>query len=218
MRRRFQKGSVTERKHGRHRVWIGQWWEAECHRSKVLGRCSQMTRSEAEAILVEILRPINRGLLDNARPVYMFEQFVKEVYVPFCRRNWKPGSTALTSEQIISTHLLPEFGGDLLRAISREQMQQFLDLKALELSRSVVAHLRWFLNAVFKLAVSDGVVDRNPAAELRIPRECKLGRDLRPLTVEEINRYVSVLEPREQLFARLAIYEGLRPGEILACR
>jgi hypothetical protein len=26
--------------------------------------------------------------------VYRFEQFVIEVYLPFCRREWKPGSNA----------------------------------------------------------------------------------------------------------------------------
>ena len=109
-RKRFQKGSIGQRKHGRHRVWVAQWWEGETHRSETLGRCSEMGRGEAEAVLAEILRPINRGLLDQPRPVYRFEQFVIEVYLPFCRREWKPGSTAVTSEQIISTHLIPAFG------------------------------------------------------------------------------------------------------------
>ena len=35
-------------------------------------------------------------------------------------------------------------------------------------SGSIMAHLRWFLNAVFKLAMSDGLMLNNPAAELRI--------------------------------------------------
>lgn len=124
----------------------------------------------------------------------------------------------MTSEQIISTHLIPAFGHHQLRSITREQMQDFLDEKAQTLSRSVVGHARWFLNAIFKLAQGDGVVDRNPASELRIPRQCKPGRQLRPLTGEESDLYLSVLEPRELVFARLLIYEGLRPGEALAFR
>jgi integrase len=38
------------------------------------------------------------------------------------------------------------------------------------------------------------------------------------LTAEEVNQYLGVLDLRERLLARLAIYEGLRPGEILAPR
>jgi integrase len=42
--------------------------------------------------------------------------------------------------------------------------------------------------------------------------------DLRPLTEEEVNQYLEVLDLREKLIARLAILEGMRPGEILALR
>jgi integrase len=74
------------------------------------------------------------------------------------------------------------------------------------------------LNAVFKLAMSDGVMLNNPAAELRIPRKCQPGRAMRPLTEEEVNIYLEALDLREKLIARLAIFEGMRLGEILALR
>jgi integrase len=78
--------------------------------------------------------------------------------------------------------------------------------------------LRWFLNGIFKLAVSDGVVLANPASELRIPRKCQPGRAMRPLAEEEVMEYLGVFDLREKLISRLAIFEGLRPGEILALR
>jgi integrase len=152
-----------------------------------------------------------------AKPVYTFEQFINGVYLPFCRRSWKE-STAGTSEQIVESHLIPEFGKQLLHAIRREELQDFLDRKALDLSSSPVAHLRWFLSGVFKLAMSDGRMLNNPAAELRISRKCQPGRDLCPLAEEEVNQYPEVFDLREKLIARLAIFEGLCPGEILALR
>lgn len=82
----------------------------------------------------------------------------------------------------------------------------------------MVAHIRWYLNAIFKLAVSDGILTFNPAAELRIPTRCKSGRTVRALTEEEVIQYLDALDLRERLISRLAIFEGLRPGEILALR
>ena len=41
---------------------------------------------------------------------------------------------------------------------------------------------------------------------------------MRPLTEEEVRTYLKVLDLREKLISRLAIFEGLRPGEILALR
>ena len=183
----------------------------------MLGRYSQMGRGEAEAALSAILQPINSGLARGPRPLYTLEQFIENVYLPFCRRSWKE-STAGTSEQIVNTHLIPEFGKHLLPAIQREELQDFLDRKALELSSSPVKHLRWFLNAIFKLGLSDGLVVNNPAAALRIPRTCQPGRTMRPLTEEEVLEFLEVFDLREELISRLAIYEGMRPGEILALR
>jgi integrase len=216
-RKRFQKGSLQARKHGRHRVWVACWWEEGSRRSKVLGRCSQMGKGEAEAALSAILQPVNSSVTQMAKPVYTLKQFIDGVYLPFCRRSWKE-STAGTSGQIVKSHLVPEFGKHLLHAIRREELQDFLDRKALELSSSPVAHLRWFLSGIFKLAMSDGLVLNNPAAELRIPRKCQPGRAMRPLTEEEVNTYLEVFNLREKLIAHLAIFEGMRPGEILALR
>lgn len=216
-RKRFQKGSLQARKHGRHRVWVACWWEDGGRRSKVLARCSQMSKAEGESVLSAMLRDINSGVTQMAKPVYTFQQFIDGVYLPFGRRSWKE-STAGTSEQIVKSHLIPEFGKDLLHTIRRDQLQDFLDRKALDLSFSVVAHLRWFLNGIFKLALSDTLIPGNPAAELRIRRKCQPGRTMRPLTAEEVNEYLEVFGLREKLIARLAIFEGMRPGEILALR
>jgi integrase len=176
-----------------------------------------MSRGDAEVVLTSILRSINSGTANGAKPVCTFEQFVNEVYLPFARRTWKE-STAGTSEQIIKSHLVAEFGKALLHAIRREELQDCLDQKALRFSSSVVSHLRWFLSGIFKLALSDGLVLSNPAAELRIPKKCQPGRAMRPLTEEEVQKYLEVFDLREKLISRLAIFEGLRPGEILALR
>jgi integrase len=176
-----------------------------------------MAKGVAESALAAILQPVNSGTAQQPKMVYNFERFVKEVYLPHARRGWKD-STEGTSEQIIQTHLVQEFGGEILQAIRRQELQEFLDRKALDLSKSVVCHLRWFLNAIFKLAWSDSLITSNPAAELKIPKKCQPGRDLRPLTEEEVNQYLEVFDLREKLIARLAIIEGMRPGEILALR
>jgi integrase len=214
-RKRFQRGSLGMRKHGGVRVFVAQWSENGVRRSKVLGKCSQISRSQAEIMLAAILRPINEGTAPVARPVMTFGDFVERVYFHHCRRTWKP-STEMTTEPIINNHLVKAFGDRLLGTITRSEMQDLLELKAEALSRSMVAHLRWNLNGIFKLAMSDGLIDHNPAQELRIPKNCKAGRDARPMNEQEVNQFLGVLDVRERLMARLAIYEGLRPGEILA--
>ena len=219
-RKRFQRGSLRARKHGRARVWLAQWWEDGSRRSKVLGRCSDMTQSEAELALSRILEPLNRGAgaaTEATSAVITFEQFVEQVYLPHCRRTWKR-STELTTVPAIRRYLTQELGPRLLRSITRVEMQDLLDSKSATLSKSVIHHMRWDLNAIFSLAVSDGLTSHNPATELRVPRVCKPGRNLRSLTAVEVREYLGVLDLPARLMARLAIFEGHRPGEILALR
>ena len=59
-----------------------------------------MSKGEAEAILSASCSRSTAVPHRGPSPVYTFEQFVKDVYLPFCRRSWKE-STAGTSEQIV---------------------------------------------------------------------------------------------------------------------
>ncbi|MGI9071801.1 MAG: tyrosine-type recombinase/integrase [Bryobacteraceae bacterium] len=215
-RKRFQKGSVRPRKHGRQKVWVAQWWEHGEKKSKVLGRCTDMPKSEAEARLAVILKPFNEGAGQSQKPIYTFRVYLEELFLPAVRRKWKE-STRVTTEPRMTYHLLPGLGDHLLQQITREQMQGFLDQKAITASRSIVDHLRWDLNSIFRMALSDGLVPFNPAAGLFTP-PCKPEAEKRVLTPAQVPQSLGVFGPRERLIFRLAVFEGLRPGEILALR
>lgn len=216
-RRRFQNPEPKRRKHGRYLVWVGQYRDLErVPRTKVLGKCSEMSKGEAEAVLAAILGPINAGAPGKQATVFTFRQFVTSVYLPLARRKWK-ASTAMTTEPTINVHLVEPLGPKLLTEIQRKDLQNLLDQKAPVLSFSVVDHLRWHLRAIFELAISEGAADRNPAASLFTPK-CKPGRERRELTVADINAIFEVLDLRERLAVKLALLEGMRPGEILALR
>jgi integrase len=217
MRRiRFQKGSVRSRKHGRRKVWVAQWWDNGSKRSKVLGPCSEISKTQADVMMAQILQPANEAAGQPQTPAFTFRQYVEQVFLPTFRRKWKE-STRITSEADIIRYLLPAFNNSVMSSITREQMQSFLDQKAPDLSQSVVGHLRWHLNAIFRMAESDRVVTGNPAAALYIPA-CKQSPDKRSMTRDEVRLAISILNLRERLIFRLAVFEGMRPGEIFAVR
>ena len=118
-------------------------------KSKVLGRCTTMGKSEAEAAMAVILKPQNEDAVQIQKPVYTFGVYLEQVFLPMCHRKWKE-STRMTTEPRMVFHLKPAFGPQVLRSITRDQMQTFLDNKAKTLSRSIVDHLRWDLNKRFQ--------------------------------------------------------------------
>jgi integrase len=212
MRKRFQKGSVKKV----NGAWIGQWWEDGHRRNRTLGRVSQMTKSQVWEQLETILTPINaRGRTPSAQCA--FGEFTEQVYLPFYRRKWKR-STILTNEDRVRHHLVVEFEPRTLGGFDRDELQDLLDRKAKTgLSFSTVAHLRWDLKQIFRMAVAEGYIGRNPAELLFTPRECPRPAT-REMNIEEVNKLLSVLDLREQLIARLAIIAGMRPGEIFGLK
>ena len=96
-------------------------------------------------------------------------------------------------------------------------MQLLLDDKAKTHSASVVAHLRWYLSAIFRMALSDGVVKVNPSPGLFTPA-CRPEKQRLVMSGPEIQLALSILRLRERLMFRMAVFAGMRPGEILALR
>ena len=93
---------------------------------------------------------------------------------PGYKRKWK-GSTALTTEHRIRSHLIAEFRERTLDSFTRDELQGLLERKAASgLSFSTVDHLRWDLKLIFKMAWEDGYLPRTPAALLFTPQEAGL--------------------------------------------
>jgi integrase len=167
-------------------------------------------------VLANILAPINAGRTpESIKPT--FGEFVQNAYLPFYRGKWKR-STAMTNEQRIKIYLTSVYAERTLDSFSRDELQDFLKQKAAAaLSYSIVAHLRWGLRQIFRMAVEERHLDRNPAELLYIPREAKRPVHL-VMTKEEVNKLLEVLDTRERLIAKLAILAGMRTGEIFALK
>ena len=215
-RRRFQRGCISPRQRTGKTYWFAQWKEDGRPRSKELGLTSSMTRGQAEAILAKILEPLNEMAGQKPSPYvnHTFGQFINQVYLPVYRGRWKL-STAMVEVDRLQYHLVRPLGDRPLAAISRDELQKLLELRAKTLSKSVVSHLRFRLRSIFDLAISEAAVDRNPAKELYTPRNCAPSRARRLLTLEDLDRMIQALDEREHLIVRLATWEGMRPGEIL---
>jgi integrase len=214
-RRRFQRGSVQKRKSGPRWVWIGFWRDQTGRRrARTLGSCRDMSRHEAEGELANDLLPLNVRLTSLRKKDWTLKMFIEECYFPFGRRHWKH-STAETTEDRIRFHLISDLGSDRLCSFGRERLQVYLDGKTQSgLSFSTVSHLRWDLRAIFRLALQDGILALSPAEALFVGGKPGGGRTV--LTAEQVQSILDALELREQTIVRLAVFSGMRPGEILA--
>jgi integrase len=150
-----------------------------------------------------------------------FEEFTREVVMPLKTGKWK-ASTEQTTMERFRLYLFPALGNEPLGSIGRAQLQAFLDEQARRpvkgnenrtLSYHVVAHLRWDLNLVCKIALAEGALTKNPAALLYVPRHA-VRTPTKVMTKDELATVLGVLGLRERLIVRLAGTSELRPGEV----
>jgi integrase len=210
-----QRGSLKVIKNRRgERVWRLQWRENGRGRTRILGRYADMSRAEADAERQKILAPLNAKTEVAPTSAVTLRRYVEDEYLTLKTRIWK-ASTRATTEQIVEAHILSELGSRPLASITRKELQALLDAKAeSSLSFSVVGHVRWQLAAIFGMAKSDGLTSVNPAEELVIPK-CKEPGEKRTIAADSIGKAEMVLAIRERLVFHFAVYQGMRPGEIV---
>jgi integrase len=213
-RQRHQKGSLQVRQHGKRKMWVLLYRDGSSRKYATLGLYSKISKSQAEEKRDELLNEVNTRNAIAPDPNITFGDFLEGIALPFLRSKWKR-STAATTENRITHHLKTEFGEEKLSGLGLKGLQMFLNGKAASLSRSVVAHLRWDLRAIFKLAIAEGYAERDPTGALYTPKAA-VTAEARSMNKEEVEHYITVLEPRERVIAHLALFSGMRPGEILA--
>jgi hypothetical protein len=168
-----------------------------------------MTNAEARTMLDKILAPLN-ARQDSQTGKMQLGAFIREVYYPFCRRKWKR-STRITTDDRVNRHLFPNWVvwkfGTLTVA-----PQDLLDRKAGSgLTFSLVGHLRCDLRHLFRVAVAEGIIERNPG-ELSFTPQNATRAVRRVAAAEEMARVFSALDPRERLLLKVAGISGMRPG------
>lgn len=211
------KGSLQTVLNSRgERVWRAQWRENGRGRTRILGKVREMSRGEAWRVLAAIVEPLNNLGGPKAQAVSV-AGFIRDEYLPSRSLVWKR-STELTTTSLLELHVIPAIGDRPLAAVQRRELQAMLTDLAASHSRSIVSHVRFQLRAIFALAMSDGRVLTNPGAELRIPRTAAGRKAPQIGDREAIGRAIMGLDLRDRLFLALAVWHGLRPGEVAALR
>src|ERR1035441_8880740 len=202
-RRRYRKPKIKNVKG----YWIAQYRDLGGTKRKVsLGPVKTTKKSDAEERLATILEPTN-SRRDEPSPNMKFGPFVRQVYLPYYSRKWKR-STAATNVDRLQHHLLDKFEERPLGSFSRgrDELQDFLDGKAKSgLSYSVVAHLRWDLRQVFRMAVSEQYMERNPAELLFVPSEAPRA-ETRRMNLDDVRQFFAVLDLRERVDRKSFVY------------
>jgi integrase len=224
-RRRYQVGCLFIRGKKR-KVWVARWREdvirpdgmlGRVLRSEVLGPVSEIrSQREARQLLQSRIAPINQGR-HKPQSTMTFGAFVEEQFQTGVMPTLK-FSTRRSYDSLFKKHLLPRFREQRLCDFNKAEIQRFI-LEKLQKGYAweMGKRIQGLLSKVFATATEWGYLLENPARAIKMP-ERTLKRPHMALSVEEVRKLLSALNEPEKTFAMLAVFTGLRLGELLALR
>lgn len=120
---------------------------------------------------------------------------------------------------IYEVHIKDSIIGSVgLQSITHSQLQRYFNNKT-NYAKATLQKIKNLLNKAFKSAIKNNFIRTNPMDGIIIPKAAKEAKEIKILTTEEQLSYIeaSKSEPNG-LFLRLALYTGMRLGEVLALK
>jgi integrase len=158
-----------------------------------------------------------------SKRVPCLQDFIRDVWIPHHDIRVKPSSKRSRSARL--QHILPVFGDKQMDKITRAELTRWFD--KLSFTQPVTANKSLnIIGQVFNFAITQGVMERNPARDIRRNKEQKRTRFLSHQEVEHLfatmNAYVeadpSPSHYQQRDIVHLLLLTGCRKGEILNLR
>jgi integrase len=174
------------------------------------------TKKEAEKACAELITQIENGGYKEPSKVSLGD-FILEYMENHVKHQIRT-STFSKQMVIVRNHILPDLGYFPLVKLTPMVIQKFYNDKLKDgYTPSYIRGIHAILSKTLKTAAEWEYIPKNIAPLVKPPRIP--GRDIQTWSREEVNHFLELVEKRRFYIAYvLAIYTGMRKGEILALR
>jgi integrase len=213
-RRRYQK-PTPQRRGNQWTILVREDVSKDGQRIRKVRRVplapAAVSKREAERLRDEYLEAVNQAHV-GIGGACLFRDFA-QIY----NRDVLSGLASTTRERsqgVLKNHLIPAFGGLMLREITLERVQgYFAEVQRSDLSPESIDKIRDVLSAVLRTAVDYGRLSSNPAEKIRLKRR-RLTRQKPFLRVEQFYSLVALIAEPYATMVYVAVFTGLRVSEL----
>ena len=205
--------------------WVLYYWQDEFNNNERRRRKKRQKLAPATAkarevleMASEFLRPVNQGLV-NVGSATTFSDFVDGTYTPVVMPQMAK-STQGRYSGVLKNYLKPQFGDLCLRDVTVLTVDRyFVGLgNTTTLEHESLDKIRDVLSSVLGSAVRYGLLIKNPAENVRLPRP-KRGKKTKPwITRIQFDVLVQLIPEPYATMVYVAIYTGLRVSELIGLR
>ena len=186
---------------------------------KTIALTTDMTCEAARKVALERIMAATTA---PSKPVPCLKDFVHDVWIPHNNIRTKPRTQQRRGD--VLKHILPAFGDKRMDAITRTDLTYWFD----ELSHmpTTANYALGIVSQIFNHAIKHGVMERNPARDIRRNKKQKRTRFLSHQEIEHLHKtmdaYVeanpSPLRRMQRDIVRLLLLTGCRRGEVFNLR
>jgi integrase len=218
VRERYQRPEVKDL----GTKWKLSYWDYSARprsrRSKVWAKSKVLSEKEAQRRADEFMAKVNAR---NNEP-HLFPSLDETLasLIAKCREKTWPhlkNSTVKQYEMFMTAYLLPEFGTMKLRKINTIDLQDFFNTFTDQLSPKTIQLMRGCLRAQLNQAIAWGMLDKNPAERIKLPRK-KAVKPPVVLALWAIRKLIEALPEPTRSVVTLIVFGSMRVGEVLALR
>lgn len=137
-----------------------------------------------------------------------------------CRKRKLKENTKIFYERHLKLYIIPTLGNKDISTISVTDVQMMLD-KYDRLSHKTLIEMKGTLSQIFKYAMSDELIRKNPCSsvDIVIPSDRRKERQALPLSdYQDIISHLDSLTGIEKRFLALCLFTAMRRGEALGLR
>lgn len=166
------------------------------------------------------------GIIHDPEPEEESQKHLMSEYVPYWRETYKQGGEKSTQvfRDAKQSVILRYFGEMYVEDIQPDTVQQFLNYRAFEdgMKKATVKADWAFLREIMECAVRDGLINTNPAKDMRLKNNAEAGEGtlaLSPDQYKSVRSSVEVLQDEtERVTLALFAYTSFRLEEALALK
>jgi integrase len=219
-RRRFQ--DPQPRLEGKWWVlyyWRDEFFDGQRRRRKKRERLAPATvnKREVKKIAAEFLRPLNQGLVPIGAAT-SFNEFVDGTYTPVVL----PTMAKSTQDRyggVIKNYLRPQFGDLALRDITMLTVDRYFSgLGKTKLQYESIDKIRDVLASILTSAVRYGLLVKNPAEGVRLPRARRGKKTKQWITQQQFQSLILQIAEPYATMLYVAVFTGLRVSELIGLR
>ncbi|SMO54268.1 site-specific integrase [Melghirimyces algeriensis] len=174
------------------------------------------TKKEAEKACAELIAQIESEGYKEPKKVTL-EEFMVDYFENHVKHTIRR-TTFYNQMSLVNKHILPKLGNLQLAKITPMILQRFYnEMIEQGYSASYIRGIHAIIGKTLKTATEWDYISKNVATLIKLPRVTR--REINIWSMEEATRFLSLVKDRSTFIAyALAIYTGMRKGEILALR